>query len=74
MSLLVIGHSFVHRLEESLGDELRVTVSATYRDMTIKLQKVYFTTWNWRAYGRSFGRDVTICLDNVVAGNWTLVC
>ena len=36
MSLLVIGHSFVHRLEESLGDELRATVSATYRDMTIK--------------------------------------
>ena len=36
MSLMVIGHSFVHRLEESLGDELRATVSATYRDMTIK--------------------------------------
>ena len=37
MSLLVIGHSFVHRLEESLGDELCcATVSATYRDMTIK--------------------------------------
>ena len=32
MSLLVIGHSFVHRLEESLG----ATVSATYRDVTIK--------------------------------------
>ena len=36
MSLLLIGHSLVRRLEESLGDEFRATVSVTYRDMTIK--------------------------------------
>ena len=27
----MIGHSFLLRLEESVGDELRVTVSDTYR-------------------------------------------
>ena len=36
MLLLVIGHLFVSRLEESRGDELRATVSATYIDVTIK--------------------------------------
>ena len=33
MSLLVIGHSFVRMLEESLGDALRTKVSATFRDV-----------------------------------------
>ena len=31
LSFLVIGHSFVCQLEESVGDELRATVSDTYR-------------------------------------------
>ena len=66
MLLLVIGHPFVRGLGESLGDELRTTVSVTFRNVTNQR--------NWRDYGQSFGRDVTICLDNVVAGDWTLVC
>ena len=36
MLLLVIGHSFVLWLEESPGDELRATVSVTFRDVMMK--------------------------------------
>ena len=36
ISLLLIGHSFARWLEESVGDEIRATVSATSRDVTIK--------------------------------------
>ena len=36
MALLVIGQSFVRRLEESIGDELRATISDTYRAVNMK--------------------------------------
>ena len=36
VSFLVIGHSFVCQLEESIGDELRTTVSDTYRAVNMK--------------------------------------
>ena len=36
VSLLVIGHSFVCQLEESIGDELCTTVSDTYRAVNMK--------------------------------------